>query len=86
MTGAKGTGRKANNNASQSPIGSQSRRAVGFETLCTNVDDLCNSAVDNDDEVIPRIQEMLREQPGSDLIRIQPQLWQSPNCCCKLWG
>ena len=66
MTGAKGTGRKANNNASQSPIGSQSRRAVGFETLCTNVDDLCNSAVDNDDEVIPRIQEMLREQPGLD--------------------
>ena len=39
---------------------------MGFETLCTNVDDLCNSVVDNDDAVIPRIQEMLRDQPGLD--------------------
>ena len=67
MTGAKGKGRKANNNASLSPNGSQSRRAAGFETLCTNVDDLCNSVVDNDDDaVIPRIQEMLRDQSGLD--------------------
>ena len=30
------------------------------------MDDLCNSAVDNDDAVIPRIQEMLHDQPGLD--------------------
>ena len=57
MTGARGTGRKANNNASQSANGSQSRRAAGFETLCTNVNDLYNIVVDNEDVVIPRIKE-----------------------------
>ena len=64
MTGTRGTGRKASNNASQPPNGSRRRRTAGFESLCTIVDDLCNSFVDNDDAVIPRIQEMLRDQPG----------------------
>ena len=69
MTGAKGTGRRANANQSPPSSQTQSRRTnFGFEALCVNVGDLCN--VDSDEEdVIPKIQEMLKEkseQPGLD--------------------
>ena len=62
MTGAKGTGRRANANQSPPSSQTQSRRTnFGFEALCVNVGDLCN--VDSDEEdVIPKIQEMLKEK------------------------
>ena len=68
MTGARGTGKKANA-ASQSPNSSQRNRPSGFETLCSNVGDLCSTSDENDEDVIPKLQEMLRDQadqPGLD--------------------
>ena len=58
MTG----GRNANKKGNQSPSGSQNTRATNaMADLCTSVDEICS--VDNsDDDVIGRLQEMLREK------------------------
>lgn len=62
MTGAKNNGKKTNQSPGRSQGRARAPAGFEFERLCTTVGDLCNNADDADDDIIPRIQEMLRER------------------------
>lgn len=63
--------KKLTNPISRPAAGQGRECTVGFETLCTNVGDLCSNLDDNGDDIILRIQEMLLE------IADQPELYQN---------
>ena len=65
MTSAKGTGRKANNNASQSPNGNKADE-LRASNLYIPMWTICATALLITMMHFPRIQEMLRDQPGLD--------------------